>query len=276
MTKPIKGYVYAVSQRQVDNFPNYTRVKIGYLTHLNIEQSIHDRYAVSMTPIVIMDIVPVGDGKAAENFIHYLLTKHRVDPVHETFNLDKRFGAWNDFIKAVECMRKIEAESSLPKPMLRKVDYDYWSIAKQAAVKGKNWISRFRQRLKERELEIRKRDKENAKDIKEAMADIENGVSFMPKFFQNIIRDIDKAYSKNSSLPDYFQVFNFGCQHFAGESNPISSTVSTASASSTPPTLIPMINTTENLKLQLKVEMAKERNFKMQLRLKELEATSSK
>lgn len=136
-----KGYAYAVSRLRKDGKIDWTRVKIGFFTSMKIEQEIHNNYSRTLTPLCIVETIPVGDARKAEAVMHYSLAKKRLNRKHEIFDLSTR-GAEADFRKACETVRMIDKMSGLTGPDDRMIDYEKWKIHREAAKEGKTRMKR--------------------------------------------------------------------------------------------------------------------------------------
>lgn len=108
----------------------------------------------------------------AETTVHTALHKWRVNPVNEIFDLSSQEARDTiDNIKKI--ILQLSKNIGLPMPMERRIDYDYWRIAKQAAKAGRQWIIRYNEeqikvkssKIKEEKINKKKEKNNNKKNV---------------------------------------------------------------------------------------------------------------
>lgn len=163
------GHSYLVTRFLSDGTIELSRIKIGYFSGNDLENQIHQSYARSLTPVTIYDYIPSHNPKWAETTIHIALNRWRINPKNEIFDLSSQ-EARDTFIEVKNFIVHLTKISGLPVPMKRKINYTYWTIARQAARKGRKWATKYlekqilenkKQEKNERKKEIEKKKKEN-------------------------------------------------------------------------------------------------------------------
>lgn len=149
------GHSYLVTRFLSDGTIELSRVKAGYFSGNDLENQVHQSYARSLTPLVIYDYVPSHNPKWAETTIHIALNKWRLNSRNEIFDLSSQ-EARDTFIEVKNFIVHLTEISLLPIPVKRKINYTYWSIAKQAAREGRKWGTRY---LEKQILEDKKQKK---------------------------------------------------------------------------------------------------------------------
>lgn len=138
----MSGYIYAVTHLKQDNTPDFTRIKIGYLSGWNIEENIIKNYGRILWPIYLHLAVPTYNLLHDEIRIHQYLSEYRISPRHEIFDISSERAR-----EELEFIFDFRTDNSGSLIIKNNYHFQFWKIARQAARKARKKQNEFEEKM---------------------------------------------------------------------------------------------------------------------------------